>query len=165
MRLNRLIFAYSVILASFAIIMMLDARRRDKARMKALMDWMSKQEGAYSEAPPESGDWQLYVVYSTAADYAQALEIAEAAKEYTRKEAQIKVVPVERLLSYKDCRVEDIDQCFPGLRNAPEYPVTYLTIKGDDGSTYTVAEFVGRFEDEDFIQLFENIDELVAEGF
>jgi hypothetical protein len=114
----------------------------------------------------------VYIFWDSASDLAKAKAIESALEQYTGQADRILKIPVAQLLQGqvqnsqgRYLPTSEIERLFPGVRQAGLYPVTYLSKLSVDGRQMNVASIQGSIEGEGFINLFEQIDQLVAEGY
>jgi hypothetical protein len=147
-------------------------KRQEEIIARLRYERAKREEEELQDTPFVPGSWYVYIFWHHAGDLAKAKQIESALEQYTGQEDRIFKIPFAQLLQGqvqnsqgRYLPTSEIDRLFPGVRQASEYPVTYLSKLSLDGRQMNVASIEGTIEADGFMQLFEQIDQLVAEGY
>lgn len=168
---NGIYVAIAIGLALYGIISINEGRKRQREIIARLrLQAARRQEEELQDLAFVPDSWYVYIFWDSASDFAKAQAIESALEQYTGQADKILKIPVAQLLQGqvqnsqgRYLPTSEIERLFPGVRQAGL--VTYLSKLSVDGRQMNVASIQGSIEGEGFIELFEQIDQLVAEGY
>ncbi|WP_282776776.1 hypothetical protein [Phaeodactylibacter xiamenensis] len=170
---NGIYVAIVIGLALYGFMSINEGRKRQREIIARLrLQEAKRQEEELQDLAFVPDSWYVYIFWDSASDFAKAQAIESALEQYTGQADRILKIPVAQLLQGqvqnsqgRYLPTSEIERLFPGVRQAGLYPVTYLSKLSVDGRQMNVASIQGPIEGEGFISLFEQIDQLVAEGY